>query len=212
MTNQIVLNHELNDAVYKCRTALHKAQEALIELHKLADYPTPNSIQDVTSNNLVAFVEQRINAVNNTPIYNQSQKDKAIEDWIEWRVRVMPHVVAIENFTNEWQAVSPVLDTADMTIITSDITESLTPLFTVEVPLQAHRHIALINGVRNAINELRSWECEQDCQKIELKKLLSLTDNDIKESWANGTIKNNHDYDDDTRIVAWRKAQNEAIP
>lgn len=209
--NTIVLQQELDDAVYKCRTALNKANEAIRELHKLADYPTPSTLKDVTSGDLCAFVEQRIKAIKATPIYTAAQRDKAVNDWQEWRIKTMPLVVAIEQFVNDWQEVQPVLDTADMTILTSDITESLTPLFTVDVPLQAHHHIELINGVRNAINDLRDWEREQDCKKVELKKLLSLNEEYIKQSWANGDIKVSHDYDDDKRLVAWRKAQNEAI-
>ncbi len=211
MKNRIVLHQELGDAVYQCRTALRNAQEAIKELHRLADYPTPTTLADVTTQSLIAFVSQRQEAVKNTPIYTQAQKDKAVNDWTEWRTKAMPLVVAVENFVNDWQEVSPVLDTADMTILTSDITESLTPLFTVDVPLQAHHHIELINGVRNSINDLRDWEREQDCKKVELKKLLSLNEEYIKQSWANGDIKVSHDYDDDKRLVAWRKAQNEAI-
>lgn len=205
-----VLLHELDEATYNCRSSLRKANEALRELHKLADYPTPDTLLGVTASNLLAFCEQRINAVNNTPIYTQAQKDKAIEDWIEWRIKAMPHVIAVENFANEWKDVNPVLDTSDMTILTSDINESLTPRFTVEVPLQAHRHIELINGVRNAINELREWEREQDVKKIDLKKLLSFTDEDLQQSWANGSILIDHSQDT-PRICAWRNAQNKAI-
>ena len=211
MENKIILHKELEDAEYKCRTALRKAQEAIRELFKLSDYPTPASLAEVTASSLVAFIKQRVNAVNNTPIYTQAQKDKAIDDWIEWRVKAMPHVIAVENFLSDWGKVNPVLDTATMTIYTNDIAESLKPRFTVDVPLQAHRHIELINGVRNAINELRDWECEQDCKKVDLKKLLSLKEEDIMRSWASGEIKVSHDFDDDARLCAWRKAHDEAI-
>ncbi len=210
MTNQIVLQKELDEAAYNCRSSLRKANEALRELHKLADYPTPNSLSDVTASNLLAFCEQRINAVKHTPIYTQAQKDKAIEDWIEWRVKAMPHVAAVERFVNDWRDVSPVLDTSTMTILTSDIAESLTPRFTTEIPLAAHRHITLIDEVRRAINELREWEREQDCKKFELKELLSFTDEDIQQSWANGSILTDHSQDT-PRICAWRNAQNKAI-
>lgn len=209
--NKIVLQNELDTAVYNCRTALKRAQEAITELHKLADYPTPTSLAEVTASSLVAFIEQRVNAVNNTPIYTHAQKDKAINDWIEWRIRTMPHVIAVENFVSDWEKVNPVLDTATMTIYTNDIAESLKPRFTVDVPLQAHRHIELINGVRNAINELRDWECAQDCKKVDLKKLLSLKEEDIMRPWASGEIKVSHDFDDDARLCAWRKAHDEAI-
>lgn len=206
----IVLNQELDDAVYKCRTALRKANEAIRALFKLADYPTPTTLADVTTSNLLAFVEQRINAVEATPIYTEAQKQQAVDDWTEWRFKAMPLVVAVEGFVNDWQEVSPVLDTATMQILTSDITESLAPRFTVEIPIQAHRHQELINAVRVAYNDLRDWEREQDCKKTPLKELLSLATDDLFQSWASGNIKVDHTLDD-ARLIAWRKANNEAI-
>lgn len=210
MTHTIVLQKELDEAAYNCRSSLRKANEALRELHKLADYPTPNSLSDVTTSNLLAFVEQRIKAVEATPIYTAAEREKIISNWQEWRIKAMPFVVAVENFVTDWQEVSPVLDTATMTILTSEITEALTPRFTVEIPIQAHRHQELINSVANAIKDLRAWEREQDCKKIPLKKLLSLNDSDLFQSWANGSIKVDHTLDD-ARLIAWRKANNEAI-
>ena len=210
MTHTIVLSTELDEAVYNCRKALQKANEALRELHKLADYPTPSTLKDVTTSNLLAFIEQRIKAVKATPIFTAAQRDKAVNDWQEWRIKTMPFVVAVENFVTEWQDVSPVLDTATMEILTSDIAESLAPRFTVEIPLQAHRHKELINAVRVAYNDLREWEHEQDCKKVPLKNLLSLTDEDINQSWASGNIKVDHS-EDTPRLCAWRNAQDAAI-
>ena len=210
MENKIVLHRELEDAVYNCKTALRKAQEALYQLNALADYPTPSTLEDVTTKSLVAFVEQRINAVMATSLYTALEKEKITNNWIEWQVNTMPYVVTIESFFNDWQDVSPVLDTSDMTILTSDINESLTPRFTVEIPLQAHTHIALIHNVKQAISELREWETEQDCKKIDLKSLLSYDESNLFQLWANGTIMIDHSQDD-ARLIAWRKAQNEAI-
>lgn len=210
MTHTIVLSRELEEAAYKCRTALNKANEAIRELHHLADYPTPTTLKDVTTRNLLAFTEQRVKAVEATPIYTQSQKQQVIDGWTEWRVKAMPLVVAVENFYNEWQEVSPVLDTATMEILTSNIAEALTPRFTTEIPLQAHRHITLIDELRRTITELRDWEREQDIKKIPLQKLLSFTESDLYQSWANGSIKVDHTQDD-ARLIAWRKAQNDAI-
>lgn len=206
----IVLQRELEEAAYKCRTALKKANEAIRELHHLADYPTPTTLADVTTRNLLAFVEQRIKAVKATPIYTAAQRDKAISDWQEWRIKAMPLVAAIEQFVNDWQEVEPVLDTATMSILTSDITEALTPRFTAEIPLQAHRHLTLIDELRRTITELRDWEREQDIKKIPLQKLLSLTESDLYQSWANGTVKIDHSQDT-PRLCAWRKAQDAAI-
>lgn len=208
--NTIVLHQELEEAAYKCRTALNKANEAIRELHKLADYPTPSTLKDVTSGNLCAFVEQRIKAVKATPIYTAAQRDKAVNDWQEWRIKTMPLVVAIEQFVNDWQEVQPVLDTADMSILTSDIAEALAPRFTVEIPIQAHRHQELINAVGIAITELRDWEREHDIKKLPLKELLSLSTDDLFQSWASGNIKVDHTQDT-PRLCAWRKAQDATI-
>ena len=210
MTHTIVLQQELNEATYQCRKSLQRANEAITELHRLSDYPTPSTLKDVTTSNLVAFVEQRVNAVKATPIYTAAQREKAISDWTEWRIKAMPHVVAVENFVNDWQDVNPVLDTSDMSILTSDIAEALTPKFTVEIPIQAHHHLQLINNVRHAYYELREWEQEQDINKVELKKLLSISENDLFQVWANGSIKINHQFDDDPSLRAWRQAQSDA--
>lgn len=210
MTHTIVLQQKLDDAAYKCRTALRKANEAISELHKLVDYPTPTTLKEVSTRNLLAFTEQRINAVQATPIYTLSQKQQVIDGWTEWRVKAMPLVVAVENFVSEWQEVNPVLDTATMSILTSDITESLVPRFTVEIPIQAHRHQELINSVANAIEDLRAWEREQDIKKLPLKELLSLNQGDIFQAWASGNIKVDHSQDT-PRLCAWRNAQDSAI-
>ncbi len=206
----IVLHHELNEATYNCRKALNKAQEAINELHLLADYPTPTSLAEVTASNLVAFVEQRVNAIKNTPLYTAAERERLISNWHEWRIKAMPHVVAVEKFYNDWQEVSPVLDTATIAILTSDIAEALTPRFTVEIPLQAHRHKELISAVGKAVAELREWERHQDAKKIPLPKLLSLTDEELMQLWANGNIKVDHTHDD-ARLIVWRQANNDAI-
>lgn len=205
MTQNIILQQQLENAAYNCKTALNKAQEALYKLCKLADYPTPSTLTEITASNLVAFVAQRIEAVKNTPLYTQAQRDKIIADWVEWRFKAMPYVTAIEKFTNEWQDVSPYLDGGN--IITADITQSLAPRFTVEVPLQAYTHIALIHNVKQAISELRDWEREQDTKKIPLKELLNLTEDGLLQSWANGGIKVNHRFDDEG-VRVWREAIN----
>ncbi len=206
----IVLQRELEEATYQCRTALSKANEALTELHHLADYPTPTTLADVTTQSLIAFVSQRQEAVNNTPLYTAKERERIISDWTEWRTKAMPLVVAVEQFVNEWQEVSPVLDTATMSILTSDIAEALTPRFTVEVPIQAHRHKELINAVRVAYNDLRDWEHEQDCKKTPLNKLLNLNESDLYQSWANASIKVDHSQDT-PRLCAWRNAQDATI-
>ncbi len=208
MIQKIVLQQELKAAVYECRAALHKAQAALKELLKLADYPTPSRLEDVTAANLVAFVQQRINAVKATPIYTQAQRDKYIDEWVEWRVKAMPHVAAVERFCNEWREVAPVLDGG--TIVAADITEALTPRYTVQVPLQAHTHLQLINSVREAINSLRAWEKEQDTKKIPLQKLLGIKEDDLLQSWCSGSIKIDHSQDDEGAKV-WREALNAII-
>ena len=210
MNNTIILQRELEEAAYQCRKALYKAQEAVRELYKLSDYPTPSTLAEVTTRNLLAFVEQRINAVKATPIYTTAEREERISDWIEWRIKAMPHVVAVENFVNEWKDVNPVLDTSDMSILTNDITEALKPRFTVEVPLQAHTHIAMIHNIKQAISDLREWEREQDIKKVPLQELTSLKEDNLLQSWANGNIKINHQFDDDASLVAWRKAQSDA--
>ncbi len=210
MTHSIVLSRELDEAVYNCRKALQKANEAITELHHLADYPTPTTLADVTTQSLIAFVSQRQEAVNNTPLYTAKERERIISNWTEWRTKAMPLVVAVENFVSEWQEVSPVLDTATMEILTKDITEALTPRFTAEIPLQAHRHLTLIDEVRRTITELRDWEGQQDIKKIPLNKLLSLNESDLYQAWASGTIKIDHSQDT-PRLCAWRKAQNDAI-
>lgn len=205
MIQKIVLQQELKAAVYECRAALNKAQEALKELLKLADYPTPSRIEDITAANLVAFVQQRVEAVKNTPLYTQAQRDKYIDEWVEWRVKAMPHVAAVERFCNEWQEVAPRLDGG--TITTADITESLTPRYTVQVPLQAHTHLQLINSVREAINSLRAWEKEQDTKKIPLQKLLNIKEDDLFQSWCNSSIMIDHTQDN-AGAKLWREAIN----
>lgn len=210
MENTIILQRELEKAAYNCRKALNKAQEAIRELFKLSDYPTPTTLTEVTTANLLAFTEQRINAVKATDLYKAKEKEERLNSWIEWRIKVMPYVVAVENFLNDWQDINPVLDTATMTIYTTDIAESLTPRFTVEVPLQAHTHIALIHNVKQAISELRDWEREQDIKKVPLKELVDLKEDNLFQSWANGNIKINHRFDDDPSLVAWRQAQTNA--
>ena len=210
MENKIILHKELEDAIYQCRTALRKAQEAVRELFKLSDYPTPATLSEVTTANLLAFVAQRINAVEATDLYTTSEKEERVNDWIEWRIKAMPHVIAVENFLNEWKDVNPILDTSDMSILTTDIAESLTPRFTVDIPLQAHTHIALIYNVKQAISDLREWENEQDIKKVPLKELVSLTESELFQSWATGDIKVNHQFDNDTSLRAWRQAVNDA--
>ena len=122
----------------------------------------------------------------------------------------MPYVGAVETFFNEWQDVNPVLDTADMSILTSDITEALTPRFTAEIPLQAHTHLTLIHNVKQAISELRDWEREQDVNKLPLKELVYIREDNLLQSWANGNIKIDHSQDD-AQLIAWRKANDAAI-
>lgn len=206
--NTIVLTQDLSEATYQCRHALKQAQEALKELLKLADYPTPSRLEDVTAANLVAFVQQRVNAVKATPIYTQAQRDKYIDEWVEWRVKAMPHVAAVERFCNEWREVAPVLDGG--TITTADITEALTPRHTVQVPLQAHTHLQLINSVREAISELRAWESQQDTKKIPLQKLLGIKEDDLLQSWCSGSIKIDHSQDN-AGAKLWRGAFNANI-
>ena len=69
MENTIILQRELEEAAYQCRRSLRKAQEALYQLNALSDYPTPSTLADVTTSNLLAFVEQRIKAVEATDLY-----------------------------------------------------------------------------------------------------------------------------------------------
>jgi hypothetical protein len=205
MIQKIVLQQELKAAVYECRAALYKAQEALQSLTKLADYPTPSGLEDVTVANLVAFVQQRVVAVKNTPLYTQAQREIYIDEWVEWRVKAMPHVVAVERFVSDWREVAPKLDGGS--IVTDDITESLTPRYTVQVPLQAHTHLQLINSVREAINSLREWEKQQDTKKIPLQNLLNIKEDDLLQSWCNGSIMIDHTQDN-AGAKLWREAIN----
>ncbi|MBR5639570.1 MAG: hypothetical protein IKW83_07385 [Muribaculaceae bacterium] len=205
MNNTIVLQKELDEAAYQCRSALNKAQEAIYKLFKLADYPTPTKLEDVTTQRLATFVGERCAAVQKSPIHTKDQKDKIINDWIRWKVMAMPHVAAVENFVTEWSEVCPVLDTATMTILTSDINESLTPRFTADVPLPAHAHIALIHNVKQAITELREWEKEQDVKKVPFQELLNISEENLMQSWSNGSIKIDHAAEDE-RSRVWRES------
>lgn len=205
MLKEIVLKQDLQEAVANCQAALNKAQAALYELYKLSDYPTPSTLADVTASGLMAFVSQRIEAVRGTTLYTEAQRAKIIDEWVEWRVKAMPHVAAVEAFANDWQEVSPVLDTATMSIYTSDPTEALTPLYTVAAPLQAHTHWQLINNVREDINSLREWEKQQDTYKLPIAKLLQKSEEDIITLWVKGSIIVDHSHDDEG-VKAWREA------
>lgn len=203
MKNNVILKVELDNAVYNCKTAKNKAQTALQNLFKLADYPTPTTLADVTAHRLATFVAERCVAVSNTSLYNQAEKDRIVNDWIEWKIKAMPNVAAVENFVKEWQEVCPSLD--GDTITTADITESLTPHFTVKVPDEAHQHNTLIDNARQAITTLRDWEKERDLKKIPLKELLHLKTEDLFQSWCNGSIKVSHDGETDSSR-RWREA------
>lgn len=208
MLKEIVLKQDLQEAVSDCQAALNKAQAALYELHKLSDYPTPSTLADVTASGLMAFVSQRLEAVRGTTLYTEAQRAKIIDEWVEWRFKAMPHVAAVERFVNDWQDVAPRLDGG--TITTADITEALTPRYTVQVPLQAHTHLQLINSVREAINSLRAWEKQQDTKKIPLQKLLGIKEDDLLQSWCNGSIMIDHSQDNKGAKV-WRDALNANI-
>ena len=210
MTNTVVLQQELQDAAFDCKTARNKAQEALKKLLSLADYPTPSTLAEVTVQRLTTFVTERINAVKKNLIYTQEQRSNIISDWIEWKTKAMPHVSAVETFVKNWPEVCPTLDTDTMSVATADIAESLTPRFTVEIPIQAHTHIALIHNVKQDINELREWEREQDTKKIPLERLLRLTENELFQSWSNGNIKVDHEKEDEF-CKRWREANNANI-
>lgn len=203
MKHTIVLQTELQSAAHNYKTALSKAQTALKKLFKLSDYPTPSSLADVTAQRLASFVADRCVAVLGTPIFTKEQKDKTVSDWIEWKVKAMPHVAAVEKFVNDWRDVNPILD--GDTIATDDITEALAPRFTTEVPEDAYRHVSLIADVRQAIDNLRDFEKLLDLKKIPLIELLQMNEDILLQAWSNGNIKVNHSGETDGSR-RWREA------
>ena len=201
--NNVILQAELNAAVCDCKNDLNKAQAALFKLSKLSDYPKPKTLSNVTVKRLASFVADRCMAVSNTPLYTQEKKDEIISDWLAWKIKAVPHVSAIESFVTKWAVVRPILE--GYNISTADITEALTPRYTVEVPVDADIHLAKIECVRQAIKDLRTWESGKDAKKIPLDKLLWHSENEIIQAWSNGSMRINHEFESESSRV-WREA------
>ena len=63
------------------------------------------------------------------------------------------------------------------------------------VPVEAENHWRLIQKVRSAINELRTWEKDRDLKKYRLEDLFAMSPEVFGIDWATGNIAIDHSYD-----------------
>jgi hypothetical protein len=191
----VIVETERRAADDALRRALREAQNAynaLRELEDLGEIPEPH-------NCTTEWVEQKTTAkkqaVSNADFLTIAQKQSQIAHWGKFAKKVLGYVETIQKFIASIPSDQYVYDEEIGTFYVKDIGELVNNRCTRTVPVEAENHWRLIQKVRSAINELRTWEKDRDLKKYRLEDLFAMSPEVFGIDWATGNISIDHSYD-----------------
>lgn len=205
----ITLSNELSTAVYSCNQAIDNANYALRQLVQEYDRYTMSTadIKDLTPDAVKRITEQRIRAVEASPLYLHDQKTDTIQQWREWQKKALIYAQVVEDVLQEYPEAQLTYDSGTHSLqAVGDASEYLKPRYTVKTPTQAHEHWQLCRIAHDAIMNLRAWEQKNSCRKYRLEQLLLLDAERFAASWAKGAMQRNGNTLEQARERAIREA------
>ena len=216
MPKSIVDERERGQCLGELRQTINSIQNAVRQLQELPDFTTPSSASTADWEQALAAADERrdaaLRAIESDFVLSQPAKDEAATAWKKWHKSVATHVNAIVRQMGEWpQARWHWDEQVNNIVIGVDSITIADERATREVPPEAEEHATLIDAVRQALEALRAWEDEADAVRTPIEQLLRSSKEEIALIWATGRAKVDHQFDEDPRVVSWRKIMRDKI-
>lgn len=194
MPQRISDTRKRQDVDQDLRFAVRQVQDAVTALSDLQGFTIPATADIDEWTNAVAAArekkERAVQAITDDPTLTDEEKTKKAKDWKNWLKQVAMYSSTITSTIHANPELGWTFDEATATIVpTADIFVLATEAATVDVPTEASDHALLISNVQTAINGLRKWENAHNVAKQRLEGLLFLTEDELAEQWATGSIQ-----------------------
>lgn len=197
---------QVTDVTRRKERQLQKAKDAYSHLLSIKDYPTPDTLAQLTIDSLNAFIDEKVNAVRTTAFLTDVAKGQNIKEWEMIRQQVCRDLRDITSFV-EHNPDAVVMIDEDGLKCETDLRYIAQEQCTQIVPKEAHEHWRLLNLVFDAVADLRKWERENDCKKFRLEDLARMTAQTFAENWTFGQMQRDHRYDDTFGAISQRVEQ-----
>ena len=204
MPKTIIIESErqmIDEALRKALREAHDAYNALKEMEDLKGVPEAHNCTTEWLNQITTAKKQ---AVNNADFLTIEQKKSQIAHWGKFAKKVLGYIEVLQNFISSIPSDQYVFDKELGTFYIKDLPRLVESRCLHEVPENAGKHFQLIRNVREAIDELRKWERDEDLKKLRLEDLFSFTDRQIAEAWVTNNIQVDHTFDHLPGIVEKR--------
>lgn len=195
MPKTIIIESErqmIDEALRKSLREAHDAYNALKELEDLKEVPEAHNC---TAEWLSQITTAKKQAVDNADFLTIEQKKSQTAHWGKFAKKVLGYIEVLQNFISSIPSDQYVFDKELGTFYIKDLPGLVESRCLHEVPENAGKHFQLIRNVREAIDELRKWERDEDLKKLRLEELFALSQRQIAEAWVTNNIHIDHSYD-----------------
>ena len=193
MPRRITDTRQRQDIDNDLRFAVRRVQEAVNALRELQGFTIPATADpaewEKALNAATARKEKAVEAITDDPTLTDEERKAKAKTWRGWHKQLAMYCATITSTIHAYPTLKWTFDEATATITpTADIFALASDAATVDVPAEASDHALLLGNVLTAINGLRKWENAHNVAKQRLEGLLFLTEDDLAELWATGSI------------------------
>lgn len=189
---KVVLQKERTQAIGEAKRDLAAMQAAANTLAGLPDFEMPTTANVEDWRQALATADRRkeaaYKAIESDARLTATEKELSRKEWATWHRSIATACNTITRALAEYKGMFA-FDPASHTFTPSaDLYAAIDDKISRPVPQEAKDHAQLICRVADSLAALREWESKNNICKLRLEKLLSLDEEQLAETWADGGI------------------------
>lgn len=191
----IVLTKEREAARTEIQRDEAALREAVSRLHNIEELTIPTNLEDIAE---VSWVREQLNGrialVRSDKSLTAAEREQRILPWKSLKVKAERAITKVSEIVKRWPGLSWLRDedSTNYHLDQSQIERVAAQRATREVPAAAEEHWRLITQMRTAVEQLRTFETENNVKDAPLIVLSRFDEDRLYREWVTGNILIQH--------------------
>lgn len=191
----IILQKEKQTVIAELQRDETALRDAVSKLHDVEELTVPSSLEDIADPTWVrAQINPRITLIKGDASLTADEQRQRQALWLAIKQRTVRTIEKVSEIIERWPGLSwlPDEDGKNFHLQQSQIEQVATQVATREVPAAAEEHWRLISAMRSAVEQLRTFETENNVKDAPLIVLSRFDEDRLYREWVTGNILIQH--------------------
>lgn len=187
----IILQKEKQTTIAEIKRDEAALRAAVSKLHDVEELTVPTGLKDISDPAWVrAQINPRITLIKADESLTADEQRQRQALWLAVKQRALRAIEKVSSISGRWPQLDwqPDPDDLNYHLDPGQINELATELATREVPAAAEQHWELICKMREAVEQLRTFEVENNVKDCPLVMLSRMSENQLFEAWVDRSI------------------------